>query len=62
MKKIGHIRVLVIDDSAFSRQVIRRMLSGSPLVEVIGVARDGEDALRKTLQSYSNIADGIPTL
>jgi len=42
------IRVLVIDDSAFSRQAITRMLSRSPLVKVVGVARDGEEALRKT--------------
>jgi two-component system chemotaxis response regulator CheB len=41
------IRVLVIDDSAFSRQAITRMLDASPLVEVVGVARDGEEALRK---------------
>jgi hypothetical protein len=44
------IRALVIDDSAFSRQAITRMLQESPLVEVIGVARDGEEALRKTLE------------
>jgi len=44
------IRVLVIDDSAFSRQAITRMLKTSPLVEVVGVARDGEEALRKTLE------------
>jgi two-component system chemotaxis response regulator CheB len=44
------IRVLVIDDSAFSRQAITRMLGTSPLVEVVGVARDGEDALRKTFE------------
>ncbi|MGH0034341.1 MAG: protein-glutamate methylesterase/protein-glutamine glutaminase [Myxococcota bacterium] len=44
------IRVLVIDDSAFSRQTITRMLKTSPLVDVIGVARDGEEALRKTLE------------
>jgi two-component system chemotaxis response regulator CheB len=49
VKANDHIRVLVIDDSAFSRQVITRMLSSSPLVEVVGVARDGEEALRKTL-------------
>jgi two-component system chemotaxis response regulator CheB len=42
------IRVLVIDDSAFSRQAVTRMLSTSPLVEVVGVARDGEEALKKT--------------
>lgn len=50
MKRHGSIRVLVIDDSAFSRQTITRMLETSPLVEVVGVARDGEEALRKTLE------------
>jgi two-component system chemotaxis response regulator CheB len=42
------LRALVIDDSAFSRQTITRMLRSSPLVEVVGTARDGEEALRKT--------------
>jgi two-component system chemotaxis response regulator CheB len=50
MTQHGLIRVLVIDDSAFSRQAITRMLEASPLVEVVGVARDGEEALRKTLE------------
>ena len=44
------IRMLVIDDSAFSRLAITRMLRVSPLVEVVGVARDGEEALRKTFE------------
>jgi two-component system chemotaxis response regulator CheB len=44
------IRTLVIDDSAFSRQAITRMLQTSPLVEVVGSARDGEEALRKTFE------------
>jgi two-component system chemotaxis response regulator CheB len=44
------IRVLVIDDSAFSRRTITRMLESSPLVEVAGVARDGEEALMKTFE------------
>jgi two-component system chemotaxis response regulator CheB len=44
------IRVLVIDDSAFSRQAITRMLETSPLVRVVGVARDGEEALRKAFE------------
>lgn len=50
MTRVTAIRVLVIDDSAFSRQTITRMLETSPLVEVVGVARDGEEALRKTLE------------
>jgi two-component system chemotaxis response regulator CheB len=49
------IRVLVIDDSAFSRQTITRMLKTSPLVEVVGVARDGEDALRKTIELHPDL-------
>ena len=44
------IRVLVIDDSAYSRRSITRMLETSPLVKVVGVARDGEEALRKALE------------
>ncbi len=44
------IRVLVIDDSAFSRRGITRMLETSPLVKVVGAARDGEEALRKSLE------------
>ena len=47
MRALERIRVLVIDDSAFSRQTITRMLETSPLVEVVGVARDGQEALRK---------------
>jgi len=50
MARHGLIRVMVIDDSAYSRQTITRMLETSPLVEVVGVARDGEEALRKTFE------------
>ena len=41
----GMIRVLVVDDSAFVRKVVTQMLSRSPFVEVVGVARDGAEAL-----------------
>ena len=39
------VRVLVIDDSAYVRKVIRQMLSRSPFLEVVGAARDGREAL-----------------
>jgi chemotaxis response regulator CheB len=39
------IRVLVVDDSAFLRKVVSQMLSRSPFIEVVGTARDGNDAL-----------------
>ena len=44
---MSSIKVLVIDDSAFMRQIISRMLETDPSITVVGVARDGEDALHK---------------
>jgi two-component system chemotaxis response regulator CheB len=41
------IRVLVVDDSAFARKVIREVLAQDPEIEVIGIARDGLEALEK---------------
>jgi two-component system chemotaxis response regulator CheB len=41
------IRVLIVDDSAFARKVLRESLSVSPLLEVVGIARDGLEALEK---------------
>ena len=48
MSAPARMRALVIDDSAYSRQAIVRMLRNSPMVEVVETARDGEEALRKT--------------
>jgi two-component system, chemotaxis family, protein-glutamate methylesterase/glutaminase len=39
------IRVLIVDDSAYVRKVVREMLSYNPLLEVVGTARDGREAL-----------------
>jgi two-component system chemotaxis response regulator CheB len=50
MKERSRIRALVIDDSAFSRRAISRMLERSPLVDVVACAADGEEALRKTFE------------
>lgn len=41
------VRVLVVDDSAFARKVLREVLSRSSRVEVVGIARDGLEALEK---------------
>lgn len=41
------IRTLVVDDSAFARKVLRETLSTSRAIEVVGVARDGLEALEK---------------
>ncbi len=44
MKKI---RIVVIDDSAFSRRTITRILEGISDVEVIGYATNGEEGIQK---------------
>lgn len=41
------IRVLVVDDSAFARKVLREILGGGLDIDVVGFARDGLDALEK---------------
>src|SRR5678816_363409 len=46
----GVLRVLVVDDSAYVRKVVREMLSRSPFIEVVGVARDGREGLELTKQ------------
>jgi two-component system chemotaxis response regulator CheB len=39
------IRVLVVDDSAFVRKAVGRMLATADDIEVVGFARDGEEGL-----------------
>ena len=44
------IRVLIVDDSAFMRNALGKMLSSDPEVVVAGTARDGIEALEKIAQ------------
>jgi two-component system chemotaxis response regulator CheB len=44
------LRVLVVDDSAYVRKAIKQMLSRSPFIEVVGAARDGQEALEMVEQ------------
>lgn len=44
------IKVLIVDDSAYSRQTIKKMLEADPIIEVIGIASDGIEAMAKTLR------------
>ncbi|MFL5400550.1 MAG: chemotaxis-specific protein-glutamate methyltransferase CheB [Myxococcales bacterium] len=41
------VRTLVVDDSAFARKVLRESLSRYPEIELVGIARDGLEALEK---------------
>ncbi len=40
-------RVLVVDDSAFARTVLSRVMRASGQIDVVSTARDGEDALEQ---------------
>jgi two-component system, chemotaxis family, protein-glutamate methylesterase/glutaminase len=44
------VRVLIVDDSAFARKVLRELLSSAPGIEVVGTARDGLEALEKVAE------------
>jgi two-component system chemotaxis response regulator CheB len=68
MKKI---RVLVVDDSAFLRRTLPRILESDPEIEVIGTAADGAEGLQKvkelrpdvvTLDVLMPVMDGLTAL
>ncbi len=50
MSATERIRVLVVDDSAFARRVLRQTLAASPGIEVVGIAADGLEALEQIEQ------------
>lgn len=69
MKRL--IKVLVVDDSAFMRKAISKILSSDPEIEVVGTARDGADALEKVAELSPDVItldvempkmDGLTTL
>ncbi len=64
-------RVLVTDDSAFMRKMLSEILSGDPAIEIVGQARNGEDAVRKvgelkpdvvTMDVEMPVMDGLQAL
>lgn len=48
-------KVLIVDDSAFARQTIKKILDGVSSFEVVGIASDGIDAMAKTLRLSPDI-------
>lgn len=65
------IKVLVVDDSAFMRKLISEILNEQPDIEVVGTARNGQDALNKlqrfsvdvmTLDLEMPVMDGLTTI
>ena len=68
---INKIKVLVVDDSAFMRRVIQTLLEQDAEIDVVGVAKDGLEALQKaralnpdviTLDVEMPLMDGISCL
>ena len=52
------VRVLVVDDSAYARFMVARNLSLDPEIEIIGMARNGNDAVAK----IKNLQPDVVTL
>ena len=49
------IKVLVVDDSAFMRNILSSILRKSPEIEVVGTARNGEQALEMIRQNDPDV-------
>lgn len=49
------IKVLVVDDSAFVTTAVSRKLEADPEIEVVGVARDGMEAVEKVKSLKPNV-------
>jgi two-component system chemotaxis response regulator CheB len=52
---MADIRVLVVDDSAFMRVMVSKLLSQDPALEVVGLARDGEEALAQVQALHPDV-------
>jgi two-component system chemotaxis response regulator CheB len=46
----AQVRVLVVDDSAFMRSMLCKMLNADPAIAVVDVARNGEEAIAKVAE------------
>src|SRR5436305_13506257 len=49
------LRALVIDDSAYNRVTISRMLATSPDIEVVATAVNGEDGIRQAMRHRPDV-------
>jgi two-component system, chemotaxis family, protein-glutamate methylesterase/glutaminase len=46
----GRVRVLIVDDSALMRRLLSDLLGASPEIQVVGMARDGREAVVQALR------------
>ena len=49
------VKVLIADDQTLFRTGLARMLSADPRVEVVGQARNGEEAIAQTLERRPDV-------
>jgi len=71
MSREREIKVLIVDDSPFVRKALLRIFDSEPSISVVGVARNGKEAIEKTLSLRPDVltldimmpvVDGIETL
>lgn len=46
---MDQIKVLIVDDSAFMRMVLKDIIDKEPDMKVVGLAKDGIEAVEKAL-------------
>ena len=46
----GKIKVLIIDDSTLMREALRSIITSEPGMEIVGMARDGEEGMKKVFE------------
>ncbi|MBI5204800.1 MAG: chemotaxis response regulator protein-glutamate methylesterase [Nitrospirae bacterium] len=68
---MSEIRVLIVDDSPFIRKALLRIFESEPSIAVVGVARNGKEAIGKVIELEPDVItldimmpemDGIETL
>ena len=54
-EKKGHLTVLVVDDSAYNRKMIRGMLTDMVEVDTVAAVSDGEEAIRTVMTNPPDV-------
>jgi len=62
MTERGPIRVLVIDDSAYHRRTLAKIIDGDPHMEVVGTARDGKEGIKMVVSLDPDLVTGLQRL
>jgi DNA-binding NarL/FixJ family response regulator len=52
---VAPVRVLIVDDAAESREILRRALSFDPGIEVVGEAGSGHESVSKTEEAHPDV-------